>query len=360
MPDSDHTHSRESLLERLFQSTTGALELFHVYIGDRLGLYSALAAGGPLTSRGLAGAAGIDERYAREWLEEQAVAGILVVEPGPGKRKYALPPGHAEVLNDPDSVYFGRPFALGVVGVGAVMDKVVEAFRTGAGVPYEAYGRDVRDSIAQGNRPGFINSLGRDWFPAVPDLDRRLRAEPSARVADVGCGTGWSSIGMARAYPLASVAGFDVDSASIEEARRNADAAGVADRVRFEVRDAADPALMGQYDVVTAFETVHDMFDPVGALSAMRRLAKKGGVVLVVDEKVAEEFTAPGDELERYLYGWSAVHCLPVGMGPGSAATGTIMRPSVLREYARKAGFSDVEVLPVEADLWRFYRLTGV
>jgi 2-polyprenyl-3-methyl-5-hydroxy-6-metoxy-1,4-benzoquinol methylase len=234
----------------------------------------------------------------------------------------------------------------------------MEAFRTGGGVPYEAYGVDMRNSIAQGNRPGFLKLLGTKWFPAIPDVDRRLRAQPPARVADVGCGTGWSSIGIARAYPLVTVEGFDLDSASIMEARRNAGASGVADRVKFEIRDAADPDLAGAFDLVTAFETIHDMSNPVGALRAMRGLVMKGGAVVVVDEKVAEEFTAPGDDVERFMYGWSAVHCLAVGMTDAeSAATGTVMRPSRLRQYAREAGFADVEVLPVEADLWRFYRL---
>jgi 2-polyprenyl-3-methyl-5-hydroxy-6-metoxy-1,4-benzoquinol methylase len=152
------------------------------------------------------------------------------------------------------------------------------------------------------------------WFPAIPDVGRRLRSQPPARVADVGCGTGWSSIGIAKAYPLAEVDAFDLDVASIADARRNAEASGVADRINFEVRDAADPSLAGQYDLVTAFETIHDMSNPVGALRAMRLLSKEGGSVVIGDERVAEEFIAPGDELERFMYGWSAVHRQPVGM----------------------------------------------
>jgi 2-polyprenyl-3-methyl-5-hydroxy-6-metoxy-1,4-benzoquinol methylase len=213
-------------------------------------------------------------------------------------------------------------------------------------------------SISSLNRPSFLNLLGSQWFPAIADVDHRLRAQPPARVADVGCGTGWSSIAIAAAYPLVKVDGFDVDAASIEAARRNAEERGVSDRITFEVRDAADPRLAGAYDVVTAFETIHDMSNPVGALRAMRGLAKQGGAVVVMDEKCAEEFTAPGDELERFLFGWSAVHCLPVGMVDlPSAGTGTMMRPSRLREYAREAGFVDIEILPVENDSWRFYRL---
>lgn len=351
---------RDALVTRLYTSTIGALELFHVYLGERLGLYRALAERGPLSAPELASTAGINERYAREWLEQEAVAGILIVEPGDESaagRRYNLPPGHAEVLLDADSTNFFAPVGRGIVGIGLVMPNVVEAFKSGGGVPYEAYGSEMRSSISSLNRPGFINLLGTQWFPAITDVDRRLRTQPPARVADVGCGTGWSSIGIAAAYPLVTVDGFDIDSASIEEARANAQTSGVAGRVTFQLRDAADSSLAGSYDLVTAFETIHDMSDPVGALKTMRGLLKEGGSVVIADERVEEEFTAPGDERERFMYGWSAVHCLPVGMvGRDSAGTGTVMRPSRLREYAREAGFADVEILPVENDFWRFYR----
>ncbi|GAC1511660.1 MAG: class I SAM-dependent methyltransferase [Candidatus Dormibacteraceae bacterium] len=351
---------RDALAGRLFNSTTGALELLHVYLGEQLGLYHALATAGPLTAAGLASAAGINERYAREWLEQEAVAGILVVEPGSAgedDRRFSLPRGHAEVLDDPDSVSFLAPVGRAMVGIGRVMPDVAEAFRTGGGVPYEAYGAEMRGAISSLNRPMFLNLLGSQWFPALPDVDRRLRSDPPARVADVGCGTGWSSIAIAKAYPLAEVDGIDLDSASIDDARRNAEASGVGGRLKFETRDAGDPNLAGSYDLVTAFETIHDMSNPVATLRAMRALRKPDGAVVIADEKVAEEFTAPGDELERFMYGWSAVHCLPVGMGPQSAGTGTVMRPSRLREYARAAGFAEVQILPIENDSWRFYRL---
>ena len=352
---------RDALIAQLLGSTIGALELLHVYVGYRLGLYKTLAAHASLTPTELAAAAGINARYAREWLEEQAVAGIISVEPGSAtgaERRFSLSPAQAEVLNDPESTNFLAPLSTGVAGIAAILPEILEAFCTGGGVPYEAYGADMRTSIAELNRPGFLRLLGTSWFPSVPDIDRRLRAEPPARVADVGCGTGWSSIGIAKAYPMVTVDGLDLDAASIKEARRNAGAHGVADRVKFAIRDAADPRLAGGYDLVTAFETIHDMSDPVNVLRAMRQLAREGGAVVIADEKVAQEFSAPGDEIERLMYGWSALHCLPVGMvDAGSAGTGTVMRPAVLTEYARQAGFKNVEVLPIEADFWRFYRL---
>jgi len=352
---------RGALVERVFHSGIAMLEMFSIYVGDRLGLYRALAQSGPSTSTQLARSAGIDERYAREWLEQQAVAGILQVatkSADGSKRAFRLPPGHAEVLLDGDSLNYLAPISWAIPGLAATLPALLTAYRRGGGVPYSDYGAEFRSAIALLNRPMFLNQLGSEWLPAMSDVDRRLRADPPARVADVGCGTGWSSIAIAKAYPRARVDGFDLDEPSITSARENAAKSGVGERLRFEARDAAAGGQAGSYELVTAFETIHDMSDPVRVLTAMRALVAPGGAVLVADEKVAEAFGAPGDEFERFSYGWSVLHCLPVGrVDPPALGTGTVMRPDILRGYARQAGFSGVEILPVEHDFWRFYRL---
>jgi SAM-dependent methyltransferase len=304
----------------------------------------------------------LDERYVREWLEQQAVTGFLAVDDvaaAPGERRYLLPAGHEEVLLAEENPNYLAPYARMLVACTLQIPRLVAAFRTGAGVGWDEYGDDMREAQAAINRPAFMNSLVTEWFGAVPDLDARLRSDPPARIADVACGFGWSSIAMARGYPKAAVTGLDLDAPSIEAARRNADAAGLEGRVRFEVRDAADPALAGTFDLVTIFEALHDMSRPVEALRAARSLLADGGSVVVVDERVAESFTAPGDDVERVMYGWSVLTCLPGGRdadGSG-AATGTVMRPSTLRSYAEAAGFSRVDILPIENDFFRFYRL---
>jgi ubiquinone/menaquinone biosynthesis C-methylase UbiE len=203
-----------------------------------------------------------------------------------------------------------------------------------------------------------LQQLGTEWLPAIPDVHARLQAEPPALVADIGCGLGWSSIGIAQAYPNVQVDGFDLDGPSIEMARDNLAGLGLDGRVNFHERDAGDPSLAGRYDLVTAFECVHDMSDPVSALRTARRLAGEQGAVLVVDERVGDVFTPNGNEVEWMMYGWSVLHCLPVGMAEEpSAATGTVMRTDTLRQYAREAGFREVEVLPIENFFFRFYRL---
>jgi SAM-dependent methyltransferase len=354
------TDQRDALADRLFEATIAGFDMIGVYLGERLGYYRTLAALGPTTSQGLAEATGTDERYAREWLEQQAVTGVLDVDlpSAGGDRRYSLPRGHAEVLLDRDSPAHVGPLARGLVAVTLRVPDLVEAYRTGRGVDWEAYGPDMRSAQADLNRPLFMGPLGTVHLPAIPDVHARLQSDPPVRVADVACGEGWSSIGMARAYPKVTVHGLDLDAPAIEAARANAEAAGVADRVRFEVRDAADPLLEGRFDLVTAFECIHDMSRPVQALEAMRRLVSDDGTVLVLDERVADEFTAPGDDVERFMYGWSITCCLPCGLADRpSAGTGTVMRASTLGRYAEEAGYSAVEILPIEHDTMRYYRL---
>ena len=350
-------------MERLFNAQIETLELFSVYLGARLGLYGTLAeTRSGLTEAEVADRAGIAPRYAREWLEQQAVAAILDVDDAaapPEDRRYRLDPAHADVLADPESLSHLAPFALLSAGIGQALPKVVEAYRTGSGVPYSDYGADFRDGQGGINRPAFTHEIG-DWISSMPDVHERLQAEPPARVAEIGSGQGWAAIGLARAYPLLQVDGLDLDSASVADATRNADEAGVADRVRFEAVDAAELRERGPYELVLLMETLHDIAQPVEALAAARAALAEGGSVLVADERVADRFDAPGDEIERMMYGWSVLHCLPTQLvDEPTAATGTVMRADTLRRYASDAGFALVHVLPIENDFFRFYRLSG-
>jgi SAM-dependent methyltransferase len=348
----------EEFAGSLFMAALGAFEALNVELGLRLGLYEKLADRGALTSSELADAGGVHERYAREWLEQQAVAGVVEVddaEASAGARRFTLPPAHAHVLLERDSEAYMAPAVNFVPLGGWAVDAVVEAFRTGGGVPYADYG--IHDIQAAFTRPVFLNRLTQEWLPALPDVHTRLSAGPS-RVAEIGCGEGVAAIRIATAYPSATVDGFDLDDASIAAARKNAAEAGVADRVRFEVCDATKVVSGGAYDLVYCIEMLHDVPDPVGILRGMKSLAGETGTVLVVDERAAESFTAPGDEMERFFYACSTLHCLPVGMTEeDSAGTGTVMRPATVRRYATGAGFSDIEILPVEHPQFRLYRL---
>lgn len=272
-----------------------------------------------------------------------------------GERRFTLPNAHAHVLIDDDSEACMKPCAAVVPWVGKAIDIMAEEFRTGTGA---AFGRfDLHDIQAAFTRPVFANHLTQTWLPALPDVQAKLTAGGHVRVAEVGCGEGLAAITIARAYPNAHIDDFDLDEASIAVAVEQAAAAGVGERAKFEVRDAADPAIGGDYDLVMAIEMLHDVPDPVGILRTMKRLAGERGTVLVVDERAADAFTVPASEMERFFYTFSTLHCLAVSLQDGGVGTGTVIRPDTLRRYATDAGFTAVEVLDVEHPQFLLYRL---
>jgi 2-polyprenyl-3-methyl-5-hydroxy-6-metoxy-1,4-benzoquinol methylase len=356
------TESAAVVGERLLDAAVSTTDLIAIALGDRLGYYRCLAERDAVTSLELAEETGTVERCAREWLEQQAVSGLFdVADDGhgnPAGRRFRMAEGVSAVLADPDQLSYLAPLARQLVAAAQQVPAIAEAFRTGRGVPWARYGVDMRESEADMNRPGYLQLLATEWLGALPDVRERLLRAPAARVADVGCGGGWAAIGVARGFPLVQVDGYDLDEASVELARRNVSDAGLGDRVRVHRADIGDASTEQPYDLVMAFECLHDMPYPVQALTAMRHLVGTKGTVLLADMKVADDFTSPGDLVERLMYGFSLSICLPDSMSsPGSAATGTVIRQHTVGHYAKQAGFGTVETLDIEHDLWRFYRL---
>ena len=356
-PHADHDATRAAFAGRLGEMTLAAMELQTVYLGERLGLYHALRDHGPATSAELSERTGTNERYIREWLEQQAVAGVLTVDDAaaaPTERRYALPSGHAEALIDHESPYLVGPMSRFIVGFAHRLPDLLEAYRTGRGIDWAEYGPDVVEAQEAINRPQFQHFIA-EWVGALPDIEARLRV--GGRVADVGCGTGWSSIWLARHFPAVEVDGIDVDAGSIERARAHAADEDLGHRVRFLFADAANADGAGRYDLVTIFEALHDMARPVEVLTAARALLAPGGAMLIGDERVHETFS-PHHDGDRMFYGYSALACLANGLHDGpSVGTGTVLRPSAVDAMAREAGFSGFTVLPTEHDAFRFYRL---
>jgi 2-polyprenyl-3-methyl-5-hydroxy-6-metoxy-1,4-benzoquinol methylase len=347
-----------ALVNRLFEASLGTGEVFTVYLGDRLGFYRKLLDGAQ-TAADLSNAAETDERATREWLEQQAAAGILAVDDvsAPAEqRRFSLPEENAGALTDPDSPYSIAPLCRSFAAIGLTLQKVVDAFRTGEGVSWEDYSADMTEAQGDFNRPWLRGSLANEYLPSIPDLHEKLSA--GATVADVACGVGWAGISIAQAYPNVTVDGFDLDEPSITLARLNAAEAGVADRVNFSVEDVGDLLLDGVYDLAIVVEAIHDMSAPVDVLSSIRRMLSTGGTLIVADEKTEDVFTAPASETERLFYAYSVLTCLPSAqVDTPTAATGTVMRRSTFEGYAKEAGFASVEVLPLEHDFLRFYRL---
>ena len=344
--------------DRFFASALGYFDVLSMYLGVRLELYSTLADKGPATAAQLATRAHIAERYAREWLEQQATRGILLADVSSAEPTFSLPVDHAEALLDRDSLDYVGASVRQLASLRGVVDLVAEAFQTGAGVPFEAYGSESVDGQGFTNRPIVLQTLPNEWLPAIPEVHERLSGGTPVRIVDVGCGTGWSSIGMAVTYPDASVDGFDPDETSVERARRNAEEAGLGHRVRFHAEDAAGLGKHGPFYFATAFECIHDMARPVDVLRSAREALAVDGAMLIVDERTRDAFTGEPDDLEAYYYAWSVFDCLPAGLSDRpSVGTGTVMRPATLRGYAEEAGFGGFEILPIEHDTFRLYLL---
>ncbi|MET0673056.1 MAG: methyltransferase domain-containing protein [Microbacterium pygmaeum] len=345
---------------RIFQQVLDGMEALAVYVGDRLGLYRLLASGDALSIDEFARRTGMHPRYAREWLEQQAVSGILTAQDDGDGVRFRLPGAHAEVLADERSLAYTSPAARMLVAAASRLPELLEAYRGGGGVSWEQFGADARDAQGDMNRPWFERALG-EALAGVPAVHEVL-SRPGARLADVGCGHGWSTIALARAYPEAEVLGVDVDAPSLEAARLHAvGMPAVSFRLAAgeDLADLAGTRQNGRLDAAFIFEALHDMPDPVGVLRAIHDAVKDDGVVVVMDEAVADRFAPDGDEIDRIMYAYSLFICLPDSMStPDSVATGTVMRPATLDAYARAAGFSGIEVLPIDGfAAFRFYRL---
>ena len=336
--------------DSLFMAGLAAMELANVELGIRLGLYDALAGAGALSVGEFARKAGIAERYAKEWLEQQAVAGVLELD---GDR-FVLPNAHAHVLLEDDSEACMKSVVAIVPWLKGSIEIMESAFRTGEGVAFGDF--DLHDIQAAFTRPVFVNHLTQNWLPALPDVQAKLDSGEPVRIAEVGCGEGLSGITIAKAYPNVSFDGYDLDNASIAAAQKAASEAGVADRVKFEVRDAADPSIDGDYDLVLSIEMLHDVPDPVGILTTMKRLAGESGALLVADERTEDGFAVPATEMERLFYAFSTLHCLAVSLQGGGVGTGTVIREADVRRYASEAGL-DVEVLDVEHPQFKLFRM---
>lgn len=354
----EDTTTAEELAGRLFTAALGTAELFTIHLGQAHGLYRAVDDAGSTTAAELSAATGVEFRYLLEWLQSQAISGLLTVDgPDIGSARFALAPGVRETLLEETGPFYSGGLPAIAVAVGRAFPQLEAAFTTGAGVPYVEYGPEAVSSQEALNRPAYVNSLVAEWLPALPDVQARLAA--GLRVADVGTGAGWSAIELAKAYPASRVDGYDNDEDSISRARRNAAEHGVSDRVDFEVRNIGEIAAQGaHYDLITFFECLHDLAHPVDALIAARQALAPGGTVLVMDENADETLVAPGDAVQRFLAAASVVWCTPQGrVDADSEVVGAVMRPGRLHDLAARAGFRSVDDLPIEHPVWKFYRL---
>jgi SAM-dependent methyltransferase len=307
-------------------------------IADRLGLWRILAAAGPVTSAEFAEDAQIDERYAREWLAAMACHGTLTYDDATGR--FTLPPEHAFVLADQDSPLYLGCFPGMHQAVWDNADLLTAAFRRGGGVPQDRYGDNFWCAFERFSRSAFKNNLVQQWLPAMPRADAALRS--GGAVADVGCGNGQALLFLARGYPDATLVGYDSYAPAIAAAIANAEAAGLAHRVHYEICDAAR-GLPGTYDLITTFDVIHDMPRPGPALRAIRRALKPGGTYFVQEPNFFSDLRQNIDHplgIGAFGYSTSIGYCLTQALAAGGEGTGTCLGETRLRELATEAGFA--------------------
>lgn len=337
----------EDLGACLERDMAGAAAMGMIYLGDRLGLFTALRDGGPATAAELAARTGLVERYVREWLAGVAAARYLIYDAA--SARFTLTAEQAEYLADPDSASFTAPTAQYLLKILDQADAVAAAFRHGGGVPYSAYDAGVTEGFERSSRAVFRHSLVQTWLPALPGVVAALEAGGS--MLDVGCGGGGACLAVAQAFPRTRVVGIDAHPPAIERARAAAAAAGVAGRVTFRAMRAEELPAEPAYDLVTTFDVIHDLADPVGALRGIRRVLKPGGAYLMSDPNAADTLEGNLTALGQVFYWASVFYCLTVSLAQGGAGLGTCMGEAKARELAAEAGFSTFRRLPIE-DRW--------
>jgi SAM-dependent methyltransferase len=342
----------EAFVERVVLDAGTAMRGGLMYIGDRLGIFTALAQSGPVTATELAQRTGLDERYLREWLGAMATAEY--VEHDREGDTYLLPPEHALPLADAEFPFFTGGLLQMIVPTVTVAPLVAEAFKTGGGVTQDQYLPDMYEAIERLTAPWYKHELVQSWIPALPGVQEKLEMGGSA--CDVGCGSGRAPITIAEAFHAADVEGYDVHPGSIDRARGNAELAGVSDRLTFTVGDGSDLP-DGRFELITTFDVVHDSVDPVGLMSAIRGALRKDGTYLMLEMNASGDVEENRNPLGRFLYNVSTLYCMTTSLAHGGAGIGACMGEEKARELAYAAGFTHFRKLPIEEAFSVLYEL---
>jgi len=342
----------EAFVERVVLDVGTAMRGGLLYIGDRLGIFAALAESGPVSPAELAQRTGLSERYLREWLGSMATAEYVEHDSAAGT--YELPLEHALPLANEEFPFFTGGLLQMIVPTVTVAPAVAEAFKDGGGVTQDRYLPDMYEAIERMTAPAYKHHLVQTWIPELPGVQRKLEAGGSA--CDVGCGHGRAPLTIARAFPAAEVHGYDVHPASIEQARANAQAEGLDDRVTFTVSDGARP-LERRFDLITTFDVVHDSVDPVGLMRAIREGLAEDGTYLMLEMNASGEVTENTHPLGRLLYNVSTLYCMTTSLAHDGAGIGACMGEEKARELAYAAGFTHFRKLPIEDPFSVLYEL---
>ncbi len=344
----------QQFMTRLVGDLGTAMAAALVFVGDRTGLFKAMAGAGALSGAALSERTGIHPRYVEEWLA--AMVGAGYVEHDAASDRFSLPDEHALFLTDPTSEFYLGGLFKGLPALMAAAPRIADAFERGGGVSFSDFGAEMPVALEQMNRPVYERRLVQSWLPTMPDVVAKLQA--GGRAIDVGCGTGVVPITMSRAFPASRFVGLDLDERSIGIARGYAQQAGVADRVDFVVSPVEALPTQPGWDFVSTFDVIHDLPDPVGALTRIRAALADGGTYLMVEPKVADRLEDNRDNpFARMLYGISCLHCVPQSLAQGGPGLGACWGRTRAADLAHQAGFGRFEQLEIRSPALAFYAL---
>jgi 2-polyprenyl-3-methyl-5-hydroxy-6-metoxy-1,4-benzoquinol methylase len=344
----------QQFMQKVVGDVGTAMAAALVQVGDKVGLFKAMAGAGPMSAQDLSERTGIPARYAQEWLAAMACAAY--VEFDADADTFTLPDEHAVFLTDPSAeTYLGGLFG-GLPGLFAATPRLAAAFERGGGVSFKDFGDSLPVALEQMNRSVYEHRLVRTWLPTLPEVVQRMQA--GGRALDVGCGTGVAAITLAKGFPAARIEGLDLDARSITIARGYADEAGVGERVRFIQASADTLSAEPGYDLITTFDVIHDLPDPLGVLEKIRAALTEGGTYLMVEPKVEDRLADNlANPFARMLYAISCLHCVPQAIAQGGPGLGACWGPARARALAQEAGFTHFEALPIRSPALAFYAL---
>jgi len=341
----------KAFTNQMFGHIAGAMAMGLSYVGTKTGLFRAMAGKGPLTIEQVVAESGLQSRYVEEWLKGMACAGYL--EYDPDGETFTLPDEHAYLLASDGTDHFAGGLIYMVPVLLGVAPKVAEAFRSGGGVSFDHYGEEGILALDLVNRGNYEHRFASYWLQALPEVVEQLEA--GARVLDVGCGTGYVSLALAKAFPESHFTGVDPDRESIQQASANAAANEMEDRVRFLAQNAAELPPGERFDLITACDCVHDFAAPLETLRELKTRLEPEGVLLVIEPKVADRLEDNHNPIATMFYGFSVFHCMTQSLAQGGPGLGTCMGPARTEQLMREAGFSRFEVLAINSQVNLFY-----
>ena len=324
-----------------------------VFIGERVGLFQAMAGAGPLRLAEVVAKTGLQARYVEEWLAGMVVSGYLTYSPE--TETYTLPDEHAYFLASEGTDHYLGSLFRGLPRLLAAAPQVATAFQHGGGVAFQDFGEDFPDSIDHMNRGLYEQHLVQSWLPAMPEVVERLQQGGST--LDIGCGTGTVSLLLAQAFPRARVVGLDIDQRSINIARERAQQAGLGEHVTFVLGSTKWLPDTPRYDFISTFDVVHDLVDPLGTLQRIRRILAPGGTYLMVEPKVSDRLEENQHPFAVMMYGISVLHCLTQSLAHDGAGLGACWGPTKARDLALEAGFSHFVQLEIRSPVQAFYEI---